>query len=190
MLVLVVLLVVVIGLTFSVTVSGDSMQPTLHPKDRLEVDLLHRKDVDRFDLVEAVEPGEAKFGGGTDIVKRVIGLPGDQVSIQGGAKPRVLIKPARTDEVFEVSNPTWPSQIGSSTSSCCTATGTASPERAWKTVPPNSYWLLGDNWGGSTDSRVFGFVKESAIKAKLSFRILPKDRFGKLTTDAKLVPAQ
>jgi signal peptidase I len=182
--------VVVAGLTFSVVVRGSSMEPTLHAEDRLEVDLLHRHDIDRFDLVEALEPGETRFGGGTRIVKRVIGLPGDRVAVEGGAQPRVLLKPAGSKATYVVDNPTWAGRTGSSVGPCCTADGRSGERRAWATVPSGSYWLIGDNWGGSTDSRVFGFVDDEAIQARLWFRILPRSRFGRLHTEARLVPVQ
>ncbi|MDH2413245.1 signal peptidase I [Nocardioides sp. CER19] len=182
-LLLLAMLVAVAALTFSVEVSGHSMEPTLRPGDRLEVGPFGREDVRRFDLVEASEPGR-----GTRIVKRVIGLPGDQVSIGSEvAAPRVYVRPAGSADVYVVDNPAWHGRFGTDTASCCTADGKAAMARAWVTVPPASYWLIGDNWGGSTDSRVFGFVAAEAIETALTFRILPAGRFGPLTSDARLV---
>lgn len=182
-----VMLVVVVGLTFSVQVSGHSMMPTLHQGDRLEVDLLHRHDIGRFDLVEASEPAYGGTAGGAAIVKRVIGLPGDRIAIQGGAQPVVLIRPAGEQATYRVDNPSWPAQIGANTGSCCSAALTNSDTMHWRTIPAGRYFLMGDNWGGSTDSRVFGPVAESSIRAKLSFRILPRGRFGRIGNEVKLV---
>jgi signal peptidase I len=182
------LLIVIVGLTFSVKVSGHSMEPTLATGDRLEVDLLHRHDVHRFSVVEAVEPGPADAGGGQDIVKRVIGLPGDRIQVKGGGHPRVLIRPAGSTTTYQVVSTSWAAQVGSSTSACCSATGTSTPGPAWVTVPADSYWLIGDNWGGSTDSRVFGFVPMSGIKATIAFRLTPWSRKGHLPDPARLVP--
>ena len=53
LLVLLVILVPVTALTFSVQVTGHSMDPTLEEGDRLFVNFLGRDDVERFDLVEA-----------------------------------------------------------------------------------------------------------------------------------------
>jgi signal peptidase I len=181
-LLLLAMLAAVGALTFSVEVSGHSMEPTLHPGDRLEVTPFNRDDVRRFDLVEAHEPGR-----GTRIVKRVIGLPGDQVSIGGDvAAPEVLVRPAGSADVFVVDNPAWRGGPGSDTASCCTADGKAAMAPAWVTVPAASYWLIGDNWAGSTDSRVFGFVAKDDVETTLTFRILPAGRFGRLTSDARL----
>src|SRR5690606_3177131 len=58
--------------TFAVTVDGHSMDPTLRTGDRLSSNFLSRDDIERFDLVEATEPGRS-----TRLVKRVIGMPGD-----------------------------------------------------------------------------------------------------------------
>ncbi|HEY0889782.1 MAG TPA: signal peptidase I [Nocardioides sp.] len=176
------LLLAVIALTFSVEVSGSSMEPTLHPGDRLEVDVLHRKDINRFDLVEAAEPDN-----GAAIVKRVIGLPGDQVKIRSGDEgARVLVRPSGSRSTYVVDNPAWGDQLAHDAAVCCTADGTNGQEE-WATIPDGSYWLLGDNWSRSTDSRSFGFVTQGGVKAKLWFRILPRDRFGRVRTDARLV---
>lgn len=186
------MLAVVAGLTFSVGVAGTSMEPTLREGDRLEVDLLNRHEIERFDLVEALQPGPDDQGGGRGIVKRVIGLPGDQVAIAGDpTAPRVLVKPAGEDATYVVENPAWPAQVGASSESCCTPEGTnvLDGKRSWATVPDGSYWVLGDNWGASTDSRAFGWVAQSEIEARLWFRILPFSRFGAVENDVSLAPA-
>lgn len=185
------MLAVVAGLTFSVVVAGSSMEPTLQEGDRLQVDLLDRHAIERFDLIEARQPGPDEDGGGRPIIKRVIGLPGDQVAIAGDPiAPQVLIKPAGEDKVFRVDNPAWPPRIGASIESCCTAEGTAVRRgtQVWATVPESSYWVLGDNWGASTDSRLFGWVSQDRIEARLWFRILPASRFGSIDNDVRLVP--
>lgn len=181
------MLAVVAALTFSVQVSGKSMWPTLQPGDRLEVDVLHRKDVRRFDLVDAKEPD-----GASQIVKRVVGLPGDQVKIRLRADGRseVLLRPAGSSTTYVVANPTWAAGQADGGSPCCTGEGTSTQAATWATVPEDAYWLIGDNWGGSTDSRVFGFVDQAAVGAKLSFRILPRDRFGRVDNPARLVPLE
>lgn len=183
-LVILALLVPIAALSFSVQVSGTSMEPTLKEGDRLLVDFISRDDIKRFDLVEA-KPGE----GSPTLVKRVVGMPGDRVAVAKvtGEEPRVFLRPAGSDEVFEVDNPTWTGQIGDKTLPCCTEDGKASPARAWATVPDGHYWLLGDNWGGSDDSRVFGFVPKEQVAGRLNFRILPLGEFGNVPTDAELV---
>ena len=192
-LVLLALVVGVVAFAFSVTVQGHSMEPTLHPGDRLEVDVLHRHDLDRFDLVEAVEPSSPGLHGGADIVKRVIGMPGDRVAVTGGPHPVVHLRPAGSRQTYVVESSSWSRQVGDRTAGCCRAGGTAALDGSttlhWVTVPAASYWLIGDNWGGSTDSRVFGFVPEQSIKAKLWLRLAPWSSRGRLANPARLVPA-
>lgn len=176
------LLGVVVVATFSVGVSGDSMRPTLEPGDRVELKLWDR-DLHRFDLVDAAQPES-----GTAIVKRVIGLPGDRLTIRGGAMPRVLIQPEGQKQVYRVTSTPWVTQVGARTASCCSREGRESTKSGWVTVPSDAFWLVGDNWGGSTDSRTFGFVKQSEIRAKLWVRIQPSDRLGAIAHDFELVP--
>ncbi|MEW3522386.1 signal peptidase I, partial [Enterococcus entomosocium] len=59
-----------------VIVKGDSMDPTLHDGER--VIALKNTEIERFDIITFEAPDEA----GKNYIKRVIGLPGDQVSYQ------------------------------------------------------------------------------------------------------------
>ncbi len=160
--------------TFAVTVDGHSMDPTLKTGDRLSANMFAKDDVERFDLVEAAEPGN-----GTHIVKRVIGMPGDTIWVStSAAGPSVYVQPRGDDTTYLVENPTWPAQLGSSLTSCCDPNGAASDQPKKATVPADRFWVIGDNWGGSTDSRAFGWVSADEIKATLNFRVLPFSRFG------------
>jgi signal peptidase I len=184
---LVVLLAAVLSsvavVAFSVTVSGDSMQPTLRPGDRLVADVLHRVDVHRFDVVEATV-GAAR----TPVVKRVVGLPGDRILVRDNAGRReVLVRPAGSTTVFRVVSDTWSSHPAADDEACCDADGRSRPRPAWVVVPADAYWLIGDNWGGSTDSRTFGFVRARDIGARLAFRLTPLGDVGRLPEPAHLV---
>ncbi|HSV38949.1 MAG TPA: signal peptidase I [Nocardioidaceae bacterium] len=176
------ILVPVAALTFSVQVQGQSMHPTLAQGDRLFVNFLGRDDIHRFDLVEASFDQTAARA-----VKRVIGLPGDEISVgfeQGD--PVVRIRPADEDTTYAVDNPAWDDQPGSLEVACCDANGVAVGEVAVVTVPAGSYWLVGDNWGGSDDSRKFGFVRKDHIHARLNFRLLPLSDFGSVDNEVSL----
>ena len=182
-----VLLVVALGLvgalsvaallTLSVRVSGTSMEPTLHSGDRLVVQPLG--DVDRFALVDATVDG-------TTVVKRVIGLPGDTVRVEPGDEPRVLVRPGGEVGWYVVDNPTWrgPTQAG-----CCADDGRAQGEARDAVVPDDAYWLLGDRWDSSTDSRSFGWVPRDDLGARMGLRVLPLSDLGRVTSDVTLVPA-
>jgi signal peptidase I len=46
------------------------------------------------------------------------------------------------------------------------------------TVPRGSYFLLGDNRASSCDSRVFGSVRKSSLKARIVATYWPLGRFS------------
>ncbi len=129
-------------------VSGNSMEPNLHNNDIAFVSpILY--DIDRFDIVIVrinVVMEE------TLIVKRVIGLPGDEINYVSG---KLYVNGIYIEESFAVS-----SDIDYS--SC---------ELVRCTVPKNKYFLLGDNRNNSTDSRYLGYIDRSDIVGKLLFTI-------------------
>jgi signal peptidase I len=173
--------VVVAALFGSFTVKGHSMEPTLFSGDRILLDPLHNDAIDRFDLVQGVEPGPERFGGGAQVVKRVIGLPGDRVAIAGGEAPVVYVIPAGSDDVLRVVNPAWSTRVGDRVGMCCDQEGTYDDNASsgvWVTVPKDALWVLGDNWGGSTDSRAFGFLPVADVSGKAWLRLLPAGSFG------------
>ena len=173
--------VVVAALFGSFTVKGYSMEPTLVSGDRILLDPLHNDAIERFDLVQGIEPGPERFGGGAQVVKRVIGMPGDRVAIAGGETPGVYLIPAGSGDVFRVVNPAWSTRIGDEVGMCCDRRGTYDDNASsgvWVTVPKGALWVLGDNWGGSTDSRAFGFLPIADVSGKAWLRLLPAGSFG------------
>ena len=163
------LTLVVAALAFSVTVSGTSMEPTLRDGDRMFLEFWTHDEIKRFDVVEADAPSSVA-GGGARILKRVIGMPGDRVSVTRDAQ--VLVEPAGEERIYAVDNPAWSAD--------------SAVEQEWLTVPEGAYWLLGDNWGASTDSRSFGFIDAAAVHGRVVFRMLPFGRNGTIARDVRL----
>lgn len=183
--IIVIALIPLTALTFSVQVSGNSMEPTLNNRDRLWINIFSSDQApDRFDVVEAVAQPS-----GLTLVKRVIGLPGDEVMIErNGSDVRVLIQPGGQGEWLLVQNEAWDvSESSVTASACCTANGTSSGAGNAVTVPDGSYWLLGDNFHASDDSRSLGWFDRDDVGRVLDFRILPLNAFGRLENPARLV---
>jgi signal peptidase I len=86
---------------------------------------------------------------GVEFIKRVVGLPGDRIAIKDGR----VIRNGRPD-TFRITR----CQRGSS------ACNLPRPV----TVPPDHYFMVGDNRGASDDSRVWGPVPRKAILGRVS----------------------
>ncbi|MBU2694242.1 signal peptidase I [Pimelobacter sp. 30-1] len=183
----VVMLAVIAALAFSVKVSGSSMEPTLSTGDRLLVDPFGTGEIARFDIIESTL-GDREI----PVVKRVIGLPGDQVRVrlEKAGPPVVEVRPAGARTTYVVANPTWPGRTGDKVAPCCADDGTSlrpDVRPAWATVPDGGYWVIGDNWGGSDDSRTFGFVTAGQVRARIVYRLQPLGELGPVPNDARLV---
>jgi signal peptidase I len=83
-----------------------------------------------------------------DFIKRIIGLPGDTVSLDEG---KVYINSQQLDESEYLS------------SDVRTPSGAFLQEGMTKTVPEDSIFVMGDNRPYSSDSREWGFLKKSEI---------------------------
>jgi signal peptidase I len=134
-----------------------SMTPTLQVGDRILVDKLsyHLHSVGRFDIVVfAKPPRDVAPPGVEDLVKRVIGLPGEIIWSHQG---RVYINGRPLPEPF-------------------LPAGTFTSGITRQRVPPNEYFVMGDNRGDSQDSRFFGPIPRSLIVGRVVLRIWPLSR--------------
>ena len=139
-------------------IPSESMVPTLQVGDRVLVNKLSYDlhDVHRQDVVVFKAPKAAETGDIQDLVKRVIGLPGDTVEARDG---RVYVNGTALDEPY-------------------LPAGTQTTNLPPTTVPPGYMFVMGDNREASKDSRIFGPVKESAIVGRVFVRIWPLGRIG------------
>jgi signal peptidase I len=102
-----------------------------------------------------------------DLVKRVIGLPGETVKIRDG---RVIVNGEVLVEDYLPAGRR-------------TQAGPFIPENTPKTVPSDSYFVLGDNRSNSRDSRTIevGFIQREYIKGSPFLRVYPLEEFGLLS---------
>ncbi len=165
-----------------------SMEPTLKVDDRvlvnkLSYDLhdLHRGDI----VVFAAEPNKEWHRAGIDdLVKRVIGLPGE--TITQCETNRVCIDDRLLDESYLPKGTTTsiPDTLpyindaqGKRVLVCEPVGESGSPQGGCK-VPADKVFVMGDNRGNSSDSRANGPIKESSIVGRVFLRIWPLNRIG------------
>jgi signal peptidase I len=152
-------------------IPSDSMVPTLKTNDRVIVNKLsyHLHPVHRGDIVVFTTPkgadGKPIDPTIKDLVKRVIGLPGETVSEKDG---HVLIDGTAINESY----------LPAGTVSDCTQfVANCFPSGP---LAANHYWVMGDNRAGSRDSRSFGSITKSEIVGRVFLRIWPPNRLGLL----------
>lgn len=164
----VVVLTVIIStrvLLFSpITVSGESMMPTLVDGERMITSKIAA--IKRFDVVNFTpksKPNER-------YIKRVIGLPGDTIAYQD-------------DQLYVNGHPveeTYLDEFKQTTGGLLTADFTLADLLGQEKVPADHYFVLGDNRQNSTDSRSqkVGFVPQAQIKGVSKFTLWPPSKFG------------
>jgi signal peptidase I len=143
-------------------IPSGSMLPTLQIGDRIVVDKLsyHLHAVQRGNIVVFRRPPleDADYA---DLVKRVIGLPGDTISAVNG---RVYIdgKPLAEPWLPTPMPMTYPSPVPYPFSL-----------NHPYTVPAGEYYVMGDNRTDSEDSRYFGPIPANLIVGKVAFVVWP-----------------
>lgn len=139
-------------LIFKVYIPSSSMVPTLNVDDRLLVtrvynpEKLQRGDIVVFDSDELNET----------VIKRLIGLPGDTIKIDGTA---VYVNGKKLDEPY-----------------------VEYPLESYGTykVPEGKYFFLGDNRANSNDSRFWKdpYIDADKIQGKAQIKIYPLSQIG------------
>ena len=141
-------------------VSGASMSPTFETGQYLIIDQLSYQfeKPERGDVVVFRFPEDtSKF-----FIKRIIGLPGETVEIQG---TDVIIKDPVTGTQFRLDEP---------------YVKEANLRDDFLTIrlKQDEYFVLGDNRAASSDSRVWGPVPENLIVGRVLVRLLPLSQSG------------
>lgn len=135
-------------------VDGTSMEPNLHNKELILVDkwTYMFRAPERGDVIVFIAPPNPSM----DYVKRVIGLPGDVITIRnttvivdGVTLTEPYVAPQNQGNMFAYKNITN------------------------RVVPANDYFVLGDNRAVSSDSRDWGFVPRANIIGRAAFVYWP-----------------
>lgn len=170
--VLVVALLVALGIrTFVLQqfyISGPSMETTLFQPNRVLVNKLSYRfgDIDRGDVVVFDRvTSNGRDVQHDDLIKRVIALPGESVSIKACV---VYVDGKQLDE------PYLPDQDAQQTDLVARC---RQPEMAAVEVPDGQVFVLGDNRPQSMDSRVFGPVDKTSIVGRAFVVIWPISRW-------------
>jgi len=145
-----------------------SMENTLLVGDRVLVNELVPKAVglQRGDVVVFQDPGGWLGPGmGDDLIKRVIGLPGDTVSCCD-ADGRLQVNGHAVDEPYVVLR---------------SGLNRVSGQDFTEKVPAGQIWVMGDNRYESADSRVHGTVPESDIVGRAFVITWPANRWSALS---------
>jgi len=154
-------------------IPSPSMEPTLHCakpvsgcKSRVSDRVIANRLVYRFDepergdiiVFDAPPQVEAACDAGGVFIKRIVGLPGESVSMRAG---QVFINGERLSEPYL--QPVYRSGESGS----------------WGRSPSDGYFVLGDNRARSCDSRRWGTVPRDSIIGRAEVTYWPPTRLGR-----------
>ncbi len=148
-----------------------SMEPTLLINDRLIVDKVSYRlhGPRRGDIVVFNPTATLKEKFDNAFIKRVIGVPGDSIEIQGGT---VFLNGLELTEPYTATP-------NSTSVEACIYSGFERPYLAKEQiVPENHYLVLGDNRRNSLDGRCWGLVAKEDLVGRAVFRFWPIPRLG------------
>jgi signal peptidase I len=134
-------------------IDGNSMNPTLLNGEYLLISnfAYQLDEPERGDIIVFRHPRSE-----LNLIKRVIGLPGDTIDIQNG---QVSVNGVAVDEPYIQAPPTYNS--------------------SW-VVPADEYFVLGDNRNNSSDSHAWGFLPNDHILGKAMLVYWPPSEWSKV----------
>jgi signal peptidase I len=146
---------IVIFIVQPVKVEGTSMQPRLVDQERIFVNrFIYRfSEIRRGDVVVFWYPRDRS----KSFIKRVMGIPGDEVEIRQGS---VYVNGSKVEEPYLAPQFRDRDSLGK------------------RIVPSDRYFVLGDHRSSSNDSRNWGFVPRELIYGKAIFCYWPISRAG------------
>ncbi|MFH1478379.1 MAG: signal peptidase I [Candidatus Omnitrophota bacterium] len=126
-----------------------SMRPTLIEGDRILVNkfIYKFKNPERGDVAVFISPEDKK----KDFIKRVVGLPGENLKISNGTiliNDRAVEKGSIINEIYYYNR------------------GDFAEEGKDLEIPGDAYYMLGDNSISSRDSRYWGFMPQKYLLGK------------------------
>jgi len=159
----VIVIVVILVRSFLITpviVRGDSMDETLHDGEILLLNKITYKldDIKRYDIV-VVKDLDNDY-----IIKRVIGLPGDNIEYKNNIlyiNGKKITKKFTNDETEDFT-----------LEDICNI----NDDECNEGIPKGKYLVLGDNRDISADSRVKGLIDREQIMGKTSIRLWPLNK--------------
>ncbi len=163
--VIIIAFVIMIGFRFFVAepfiVSGSSMVPNFHNREYLIVNKLNYRTGEpaRGDVIVFKYPKDTS----QYFIKRIIGLPGEKVKIEGG---KVEIFNSEFPDGKVLDEPYLPNQ------------NVTFGKDDLVTLGSDEYFVLGDNRLASSDSRVWGILPKNDIIGKAWLRVFPLNAFG------------
>jgi len=147
----------------SFQIPSASMNDTLQEGDRVLVNRLSYRlhDINRGDVIVFDRPDSAPAAPGDpdDLIKRVVGLPGEEIQTIDGV---VRVDGQPLHEPYLAPG--------------VRTTGLEDPLR----VPDDEVFVMGDNRGNSSDSRSIGTIPADSVAGRAFAIIWPLSRFGGL----------
>ncbi len=144
-------------------IPSESMVPTLEIGDRVLVNKLSYRahDINRGDVVVFTRPPGLPAGPGEpeDLIKRVIGVPGDTVQAKDGS---MYVNGKLLEEPY-----------------LPPGTSTVNLDKP-VTLQEGQAWVMGDNRNNSQDSRVFGPIQTSTVIGRAFTIMWPPGRIASL----------